>query len=136
MSREDQRSVTVTVDNVNLDVFDGLTGGATEAEESKWRSGNMGPEISLGGYASTENIVVRRLFKKGRDPQLRKFLRSRVGKGRVLVVDQPLDVDGLPHDEPDTYTGTLQRFAPPDHDSNSSDAAVWELEVSTDEPVA
>jgi hypothetical protein len=96
----------------------------------------MGREIHLGGFSSTENVTVSRLFKKGRDPGLIKWIRSRVGKGRMVVVVQTLDVDGNAYQAPETYIGVLQRFTPAEHDSNSSDAAMYELELGADEAVA
>lgn len=135
--REDQFDVTVTVAGVPLGTYDGLTGGAKEAEESKYKPGGMAPEVSLGGSASVENVVVRRLFRQGRDDGLQGLFLAEVGRpDNAIVSKQPLDRDGNAFGRPLVYTGSLQRFAPSDHDSNSSDAAVYELEVSTSGEVA
>ena len=38
--------------------------------------------------------------------------------------------------DPITYTGTLTGYTMPDHDSDSSDKAMFTLEVSADEPIS
>jgi hypothetical protein len=58
-------------------------------------------------------------------------LLARVGKATIVVKKQPLDVDGNAGAlRPLTYTGKLKRVHPPEPDSESSDAALLELEMT------
>lgn len=131
MSRQDQHSITVSVDDRDLGVWDKRSGGAVDSEETKYRPGGLASTISLGGSVTVDNVTLQRLYDLGRDHALMPWLRSRVGKGQVTVTDQPLDVDGNAFGRPDVYTGVLKRVTPPDADSESSDAALVEIEVST-----
>lgn len=131
MSRSDQYNVTVELDRSDLGTFDKLTGGEKDSEESKYRPGNMGEPISLGGYTSVGNVTVSRLYKLERDYPLTANLLNRVGKGAVMVAKQSLDVDGNPYGKAIIYRGILKAVTLPEHDSESSDAALIELEISS-----
>lgn len=96
----------------------------------------MGPEESLGGPISRDAFTVGRLYKLERDHGLYKQLDGKTGAGRVVAVRQKLNRDRSPFGDPTTYTGTLMKVSPPDHDSNSGDRAVFTLEVSADEPIS
>lgn len=131
MSRSDQYNVTVAISGNSLGTFDKLEGGAIDSEEFKYRPGGMADEVSLGGYKMVENLTVSRLFDLQRDLPLVPFLIGRVGKGDVTITKQSLDVDGNPFGKPMVYVGKLKTFTPPNHDSESNEAALFELEVST-----
>lgn len=130
--RADQHAATVVVDGTPLGVFDTVEGGAVDSEEAKYRPGGMGPQQSLGGFVSVDNVTVGRLYELGRDHDLVRWLTNRAGKARVTVVDQFLDTDGNPFGKPYIYTGTLKTVNKPPADSNSSDASVWTIVVSTE----
>lgn len=124
-------SVTVMVGSTNLGTFSVKTGGQVEAQDTKHRPGGMLPEISLGGVVSVENVTVRKLY----DTEMRSLfhqLASQVGKASATVSYQPLDADGNPSGRPTVYRGKLTRLMPPDADAGSNDAALLELEISTD----
>lgn len=131
MSRQDQYNVTVTIGDKDLGTFDKMTGGEIDSEETKYRPGAMGAPITLGGYVNTNNVTVSRLFKLDRDIVLVPFLRDQVGKGDAVVTKQSLDVNGNPFGTPLVYKGKLKQFTPPEVDSESSDAALFELEISS-----
>lgn len=131
MSREDQFSVSVVVDGRNLGVFDTKTGGEVDSEELKYRPGGMAQQVSLGGFVNVGNVTVGRLFDLSRDLPNVPFLNNRVGKADVNAVVQHLDVDGNPFGKPYSYSGKLKQFTLPDHNSQSSDAALFELEISS-----
>ena len=135
MSREDQTLITVSVGGTNLGVFDKLEGGEIDSEETKYRPGGMQEQLSLGGYRNVGNITVSRLYDVYRDHTLMPTLIAGVGKALVSVSRQPLDIDGNPFGAPITYTGKLKALTPNDLDSESSDALIYELEVSTDSAV-
>lgn len=130
MSREDQYALTVVVAGTNLGTFDKMTGGEIDSEETKYRPGNMGSQLSLGGYRVVGNPTVSRLFQHGRDNVQLALLVSQVGRGNMTIVKQPLDVDGHVVGRGLVYTGKLKSVNPPDADSESADAALIELEMT------
>lgn len=132
MSRLDQYSISVKIDNTLLGIFDKLTGGSIDSEETKYKPGGMSPQISLGGSTTVENVVVSRLFDLDRDLPFIPTLKSRVGKGEVTVSVQTLDIDGNIKGEPRVYSGKLKtlKFPEPDSEATTS-AAMLELTVSS-----
>lgn len=134
--RTDQERVTVRVDDLDLGVFQTFSGGGSAADDTKNRPGGMGPEESLGGPVSRDAFTVGRLYKLERDHPLFKQLDAKCGSGQVVAVRQKLAKDRSAVGDPITYTGTLIKVTPPDHDSNASDRAEFTLEVSADEPIA
>ena len=131
MSREDQYSVGVRIDGLDFKVWDTFSGGEADSEEAKYSPGGLAPEISLGGKRTVGNITVGRLYDLLRDHSQIQFLMERVGKADVVVTKQPLDVDGNAFGQPLVYRGKLKMCTPPDHDSQSSDPAMIELEISS-----
>jgi hypothetical protein len=131
MSRESQYAVRIALDDVDTGIWDKMEGGARDSEESKYKPGGMQPEISLGGQQTVENITVSRLYVLDRDHAqwVGKFL-NRVGRGKVTVTKQPLDIDGNVFGDPIVYTGILKTVTPPDVDSESDDASLWSFEVT------
>lgn len=134
--RTDQERVTVRVDDLDLGVFQTFSGGGSAADDTKNRPGGLGPEESLGGPVSRDAFTVGRLYKLERDHPIFKVLDGKTGAARVVAVRQKLAKDRSAVGDPTTYTGTLIKVSPPDHDSNASDRAEFTLEVSADEPIA
>jgi hypothetical protein len=128
--RADQFDVRVSVDGTDLGTFDKLTGGEIDSEETTYKPGAMAPRISLGGSVNVGNVTVSRLFDLDRDGGLVHWLISRAGKGDVVVSKQTLDVDGNAYGRGITYRGRLKQVNPPEVDSESSDAALVELEIT------
>jgi hypothetical protein len=131
MSRLDQYSVTVSLDGNSLGVFDKMTGGEIDSEETKYKPGAMGPQVSLGGSVTVNNVTVSRLYRLDRDKAIEATLKSRVGKGQVKVTKQSLDVDGNAFGTPLVYSGTFKQLTFPEPDSESSAAALVALEISS-----
>jgi hypothetical protein len=134
MSRQDQYNVTVSIDWPglgSLGTWDKKTGGEKDSEETKYRPGGMGAQITLGGYTNTDNVTVQRLYNLTRDHPLTPLLFAAVGKADMVIGQQPLDVNGNPIGSPITYRGKLKRVAVPEHDSESADKGLIELEQST-----
>jgi hypothetical protein len=75
-------------------------------------------------------VTLSRLYVLNRDHDRIHWLISRAGKGTCVVSRQPLDVDGNAYGRPLVYTGTLKAVTPPEVDSESSDAAKIELEIT------
>lgn len=136
MSRSDQRSVSVTIDGTPTGIWDALSGGEADSEETKYRPGGGGAQVSLGGPTTLENLTLSRLFKLDRDlPKIKGWMAKR-GKAPVVVTEQFLDRDGNVASTGLTYRGVLKKVSPPEHDSESSDAAKVEIEVSVAGDVA
>jgi hypothetical protein len=131
-SRQDTYSVRVRVNGEGTGVWDKMSGGAVDSEETKYRPGGLGDEVSLGGHTTTENVTVTRLYDLDRDHNglVRKLLNG-VGKSKVVVTKQPLDNDGVPFGKPLVYRGILKSCTPPDVDSESTSAGLLAIEVST-----
>lgn len=131
MSRQDQYAVSVAIDGQDTGVWDKMSGGEVDSEELKYRPGGMASQVSLGGSVTVGNVTLSRLYVLDRDHVSVKGWISRVGKAAVTVTKQPLDVDGNAFGQPIVYTGKLKRVTPPEHDSESNDAGMVEIEVST-----
>jgi len=135
MSREDQYNVTVAVsyggETRSLGTFDGLTGGEVDSEETKFWPGGLGQQISLGGRRSVANVTVSRLYDLARDHPTMGWLFGGVGKADVTVTKTSITVDGVATGRSLVYKGKLKSVSPPDHDSESSDAALFEMEISS-----
>jgi len=129
-TRQDEYDVRVTVDGINLGTFDTLTGGEIDSEELKYKPGAMAPEVSLGGTTTTGQVTVTRNYRLVRDHDRVHWLLGRVGRGNVVINKQPLDHDGNAYGRPLVYRGILKRVLPPEHDSNTADAAMIEIEVT------
>lgn len=132
MSRVDQHLTTVTIDDRPLGVFDTIGGREVDSEETKYRPGGMGPQRSLGGQPTLGNVTLGRLYELARDYDLARWAQTRAGRGRVTVSEQPLDTDGNPYGRPSVYRGVLKTVTIPDKDSDSNDAAIWTIVVSTE----
>jgi hypothetical protein len=120
----------VTIGERDLGIWDSHTGGEIDSEESKYRPGGLAAQISLGGSVTVNNVTVGRLYLLERDHQLVPFLLGQVGKGDFIVTKQPLGVDGVAFGKPTVYRGKLKQVTLPEHDSESSDPAKIELEMS------
>lgn len=139
MSREDQYNVTVSVKRIingaaevrDLGTFDKMTGGGKDSEETKFNPGGLGETLALGGRSSVDNVVCSRLYNLARDHPAMGWLLGGVGKADVTVTKTSLDVDGNAFGRPLVYSGKLKAVTPPEPDSESSDAALFELEVSS-----
>ena len=131
-SRQDQSAVTVSIDGVDYGIWDKRDGGGVDSEETKYKPGGMGKPISLGGNVETDNVTVSRLYDLERDHTVVQTLLSKPGKGRMVVKDQPLDPDGNPFGAPTVWRGVVKTVTPPERDSESSDPAMIEIEMSTE----
>lgn len=136
MSRTDQEKIYVSVDGKDYGLFQTFAGGGNAAEDIKNRAGGLEDEESLGGPASREAFTVARLYRLDRDHPIYKVLDAKCGFGRVVAKRVKLSPDGSAFGEPTTYTGTLIKVTPPDHDSNASGRAEFTLEVSADGPIS
>jgi hypothetical protein len=131
-TRSDTYEVSVSIAGINFGVWDQLEGGDVDSEELTYRPGGMKDPVSLGGSRTVENFTIRRLYRLGRDHIESDRLIQWVGKAQVVAVKQPLDIDANAWGKPITYRGILKRVSFPDHNSESNDAGLLELECTTD----
>jgi hypothetical protein len=128
-TRLDMALVTVSVEGIgDIGVFDKMTGGEIDSEETKYSPGGMAPPVSLGGRVTMANIVLERNYVLERDSAIEHALIAAVGVANVTATKQPLDENRVPYGRPLVYSGVLKKCFPPDHDSNSSNAALLHLE--------
>jgi len=128
--RKDQWNTTLSVDGKNLGTFDVKTGGETDTDELTYKPGGMAPQVSLGGMVTVAAVVLNRLYRLDRDQGFAHWLLGRVGKGKAVVHQQPLDPDGNAYGKGFTINGTLKRVNLPEVDSNATDPALLEIEIT------
>lgn len=129
--RVDTWLVAVTLQGVNLGVWDSFSGGETDSEESKYRPGGMNEELSGGGRATIGNVTIAR-YQDDWLLNLQRWIRSQCGAGRGTIGRVPLNAWKAQIGPPEWYGGTLKAFSPPDIDSMGSDFALVELEWTID----
>jgi hypothetical protein len=140
MFREDLYNVTVTV--VGTDGrqfkarFDKMTGGGAKSKTTKYRPANgLEDEQTLGGAVELENIKVTKLSETLVN-EWEHWLLQQTGRASMTVAKQPIDNNGAPFGQALVYGGLLEACTPPPTDSNSSNAAVIELEQSSVTPIS
>lgn len=131
--RQDQSSVSLTVDGQSMPfIHSKREGGNTTSDDNKSFPGGMRPQVAHGGPAVVENVTLAGQFTPERDHEALRWLRSRVGKGKAVVTEQQLDVDGNAFGRPDTWTGVLMSVSTGDYDASSGEPRELEIEISTD----
>jgi len=141
-TRDDTWRVTLRVEDpnnpgnmINYGLFDAKDGGEVDSEEKIYHPGGMSPPVSLGGRVNVGNIILRRNYRLVRDHDGAVLnLINAVGKSRAEVSQQPMTIQGAPYGQALVYTGTLKRVTPPTHDSEGTEAAMLEIEVTCDIP--
>jgi hypothetical protein len=131
-TRQDTYDVRVSFAGINFGTYDQMEGGEIDSKETKYAPGAMGEEESLGGKRTVTNVIVRRLYKLGRDHIESQRFINWAGKAAMVVTKQPLDIDGNAWGAPIVYRGTLKKTKFPDHDSQSNDAGLIEHEMTVD----
>lgn len=119
----------VTGNMLNYGTFDKMTGGELSASATQYRPGGMGPPISLGGHKSTTNVTISRLYRLERDHSNCQQLLNGVGRCKMVVTKQPLDIEGNTYGKPIVWAGVLDRVKFPDVDSESQGAGLLEIEM-------
>lgn len=114
---------------VNLGVWDKKSGGELDSDDIKYYPGGMVPPISLGGKKTTGNVTLQRLYDRADDHDRIEQLLTAVGKGHMSIAQRPMDPDGHEYGKSIKYEGTLKRVTLPETDSESTTAAMLEIEV-------
>src|SRR5262245_37865848 len=119
-------------DYVDHGVWDKKTGGAVDSDDSKYYPGGMEPPISLGGRRTVDNITLQRLYRIQRDHEHVGRLLNGAGRAQAQIIIHPMDKNHNVHGPAVVYNCTLKRVMLPDLDSESSAAALIELEFTVD----
>jgi len=139
-TREDTYQVNVQIEDIaagdgsmiDLGVWDKKTGGDLDSTDTVYRPGGMAPQISLGGPKTTTNITVSRLYRLNRDHAHMTRLYRAVGLGKMIVAQQPLDIEGNAFGNPLVWHGRLKTVKAPPVDSEASGASMVELEMTVE----
>jgi hypothetical protein len=131
-TREDTWLVTVSLDGVDLGVWDGFTGGEGDSEEQVFHPGGMAGVTSLGGQQTFGNVTISRNLDALIDWPRVRWYYSRRGTGRIVIGRTPLSSDAVRSGSPLTFLGTLKAVTLPDHDSDGTDVAMLEFECTID----
>jgi hypothetical protein len=135
--REDLFEVHLFIDGQDCGVWDRLSGGDLDSDDTKYRpGGGMGDQESLGGPRQVSNITLTRRWKLGRDTSLLPLLQQKVGTGDCVASKMSLDASYNAFGDSLVYNGTLKSVSPPDYNSSSNDAALIALEISSARAVA
>ena len=135
-SRLDQFDIEVTLDGDPIGLFDKMSGGEVDSEETVYKPGAMGPRISLGGSQTPATITLSRIYDLNRDhANIHKWL-SLVGKAKVVIQKISLDADGNAYGKPLAINGRLKMVKPPEPDSEGTGAAMLDMEVTPEVPYA
>lgn len=131
MARQDQILTTASLDGVYLGEFQTFSGGDFTAPSVKATRGAGRGEIERGGRQTTGNVTIGR---EDDGAVSLNWLRTRRGKGRMVVHRTPLDDDGNPRmADQIVYTGKLLEVRPGDGDTLSdSQLDNFELEMGCD----
>jgi hypothetical protein len=137
-TREDTFQINVQVQDLStgkmmdLGVWDKQSGGDLDSSDTVYRPGGLAPQVSLGGPKTTSNVTVSRLYRLERDHANVGKLLAGVGLADMTVSKQPLDIEGNVFGKPIVWQGRLKTVKTPPVDSETSSAALIELEMTVD----
>lgn len=131
--RQDQFYITLTVNGIDYGVWDDWDGGEVEAEETKYRPGGSLAKKSYGGPIEVGNVTLARVYDVARDHAVLATLEAAVGSGECVATRLPV---GKKHEaiagvKAKVVKGILQRVQDPTTESDSSEIAKLEVEIST-----
>lgn len=129
-TRQDTWSIVVKYRGNTTGFWDKKTGGAVDSDETKYYPGHMEDPLALGGRKTTDNLTLSRIYDRIDDHDLINDLIDGVGRSHVTVEVRPMDFEGHGFGKIITYNGILKRVVIPDTDSESSGAAMIEIEVA------
>lgn len=128
-TRQDTFVVRLTVNGVSFGVWDKKSGGELDSESTLYYPGNMRDAQDLGGRATPGAITLSRNYDRVDDHDRVNTYLTGVGKAKCTVGITPLDENGNEHGKTIIWNGRLKRVSTPDVDSESSSAAMIEVEI-------
>jgi hypothetical protein len=129
-TRQDTFAVEVFLNGNSMGIWDKKTCGELDSEDTKYYPGAMEEAISLGGRVTPANVVCQRLYDRALDHDNIAAWFDQVGSGNIKIYQRPMDFDKNRYGQAVQWVGTLKRVAVPDVDSESSTAALMEIEAT------
>lgn len=129
-TRQDTYVVRLNVAGHDFGIWDKKTGGEFDSDELKYFPGGMRDPISLGGRRQTGNVTLQRLYDGVDDGTYLNVLLNAVGRGKCEITQRAMDLDGNPYGQAIHYSGIVKRVSVPDVDSESTTAALIEVEAT------
>lgn len=129
-TRQDTFVVRVTLNGQSLGIWDKLDGGDADSDATTYFPGNMRAQQDLGGRKTTAPLTLSRLYDRIDDHDKINVLLAARGTGKVTVSQRPLDENENEYGKSITWNGRLKRVKTPAVDSESSSAALIEIEVT------
>jgi hypothetical protein len=129
-TRQDTWVIRLHVDGIPFGIWDKKDGGEVDSDDIKYYPGGIVPRIKLCGMVTTGNVTLQRLYDRIDDHGKINTLIIGAGKAKIIVSQKPMDPDGNEIGKSITYTGKLKRVTPPATDSESTTAALYEIECT------
>lgn len=129
-TRQDTFVIRVTLNGQSLGIWDKLTGGDADSDATIYYPGAMRAQQDLGGRKTAANVIVSRLYDRIDDHDKINTLLAARGTGKVTISMRPMDENENEYGKSLTWNGRLKRVKQPDVDSESSSAAIIELEIA------
>lgn len=129
-TRQDTFVLRLTINGENWGIWDKKTGGDQDSDASTYYPGGMKDQVDLGGRSTASNITIQRLYDRADDHDRVERLLAAPGRAKYTLAQRPMDKDENEYGKSIVWTGTVKRCLPPDVDSESSTAAMIELELT------
>lgn len=129
-TRQDTFVIRLHINGESFGIWDKKTGGDLDSDTTTYFPGAMKDQEDLGGRATASNITLQRLYDRVDDHDRINTLLAGAGKAKVTVSQRPMDEDANEYGKSIIWSGRLKRVLPPDVDSESSSAALYEVEIS------
>ena len=129
-TRQDTFVIRLTLDGVSFGIWDKKDGGELDSDSTTYYPGAMKDQQDLGGRATAGNITLQRLYDRVDDHDKINTLLNAVGRGKITITQRPMDENGNEYGKAITWNGRLKRVTPPSVDSESSSAALYEIECT------
>lgn len=129
-TRQDTFVLRLTVNGVPFGIWDKKTGGELDSDSTTYYPGGMRAQQDLGGRKTAGNITLQRLYDRIDDHDRINTLLNGAGRAKITITQRPMDEDGNEYGKSITWNGRLKRVLPPDVDSESSAAAIIEIECT------
>lgn len=123
---------TLSIDGEDFGPWDGFSGGAYDADETKYTPYDKVQRTYLTNE-TTDNVTIQRDYRPSRDGLLVRRKDDLHRKPFVFVV-QDEDEDGNFQQNRPPYRGLVKRIVPPDGNSNDNGVAMISIELSVGTP--
>ena len=129
-ARRDTWAVKLRFEGNMIDGFwDTRTGGEIDTDTTTYSPGGMLDPLALGSTPKPQNLVLGRIFTETDMAILDDLLRG-AGSGACIVYQHPLDFNKKKWGKSIVWHGILKRVNMVEVDSNSTDAGIYEIEIT------